>query len=141
MTVKTQITDQDALTDALLAVCVEKSITCKTGNDLTCARFSGAVTGCHFVIPKTELHKAGHANSFGDIGFRLSAAGTYEVLLDDYDARDQEMVKAIKREYAIVMVTRRARANGMRVEFLDDERRTLRLHPMTSRRQVQRRRY
>jgi len=142
MKIKTTIKDSDVLRDALLTVCTAKNITCKTGYDLTCDRYSGRATGCLFVIPKDELHKAGHANSFGDIGFRFSADdGTYEILLDDYDSRDQELVNAIKREYAILQVTRKAQAQGMQVEFLDTERRTMRLTPQPSRRQVSYRRY
>jgi len=143
MLVKTQIKDREALADALLQVCAGKDIKVQAGDDLTCSRYSGAVTGCQFVIPKSELRRAGHTSTFGDIGFRQAADGTYEILLDDFDSRDQALANEIKREYAVVMVTRRAEAQGMRVEFLDDTRQNLRLHPMTTRRPqiTQRRRY
>lgn len=142
MLVKTQIKDREALADALLQVCAGRGIKVQTGDNLTTQRYSSIVHGCQFVIAKEELRRTGNVSSFGDIGFRQTADGTYEILLDDFDSRDQALANEVKREYAIAMVTRRAEAQGMRVEFLDDTRQNLRLHPMQTRRpQITQRRY
>ena len=100
--IQTQITDCDCLVQALEAI----GVPFEQGQCLALEGYSGT----HPQTVEFAIRKK-HLRSFGDLGF-YRIGNQYEVIVDDMDRRGQEIVRQVKKQYAVAKITKEAQRTG-----------------------------